>query len=183
MNEELFEKLQAEAESSSLDNDAKSDELIRFERSVGHALPKSYAEVLVRFGGSVSFGRSVRYRPKVMSPWAREDKSQSCESLFGLEGKRNIFNQMNTYSGRLPSGTIPIGDAPGGNLVAMDLNTGHIYFWDHEKERTITGQSKNDFANMYLIATSFSKFLGLLHAAAEEPLEGGDVNVWLSDDL
>lgn len=163
--------------------------LQRFEISVGAALPKAYADLLIQYGTPVVFERDVRFRPVEKSPWDRKDGTQSLELLYGLNGdKQDLARQHEVYTRRMPEGIIPIGEAPGGNIIGLGIRrpaTGKVYFWDHENERPITGVMKNDFGNMHLIAPSFEEFMESLYAVKDDSEEKSDgiADVWLDENL
>lgn len=156
-----------------------------FESLVGR-LPQAYAQLLSGYrGAAIRFDKDVRYRPMKRSPWDRKsDGSQSLNMLYGLSGESSLPHQQTSYTNRMADGVIPVGDAPGGNVICLALRTGKLYLWDHEDERPITGNAKNDYGNMYLIADSFDRFLKALYV--EEDSDNDDDNideVWLADDL
>jgi hypothetical protein len=158
------------------------------ESKVGAPLDTTHVELLKRYrGAAIGFDEDVVYRPEVPSPWARADGTQSLEVLFGLVGEAGLLAQVRRFEGRIPRGTVPVGEAPGGNLILIALTgryKGSVYLWDHENEREITGEDANDFGNVHLISKSFASFLGILQADLSEDLDEDDgvVDAWLDVD-
>ena len=96
---------------------------------------KSYRELLTAFGGAVIFDNGARFMSDERSPLNDKDGFQNLELLYGLgRGKYSIERQHEKYADELPKSFVPIGEAPGGNLICVD-DTGAVYLWDHESQR------------------------------------------------
>ncbi|WP_323756668.1 SMI1/KNR4 family protein [Roseivirga sp.] len=60
---------------------------------------------------------------------------------------------------RLPSNIVPIAHDPGGNLICLEIDTGRVFFWNHEREVDYSISSDTDYSNLYLVANNFNEFL------------------------
>ena len=96
-------------------------------------VPDSYREVLTTFGGAIVFDNGARFTTDEPSPLNDKNGYQSLEVIYGLgSGKHSIEHQIARYEGELPPSFVPIGEAPGGNLVCVN-GTGTVFLWDHER--------------------------------------------------
>lgn len=130
-------------------------------------LPRSMFTLLQESSGaSIHFGASVYYRPRKPSPWTGRDGLASLEMLFGLtDDKNGLHAQFLQYYDRIPNECVPIGGAPGGNLLCIGVRgskKGEVYFWDHDDERPPRAIWGCDYGNMYSAAASFDKFIPAL---------------------
>ncbi|HOZ48660.1 MAG TPA: SMI1/KNR4 family protein [Candidatus Hydrogenedentes bacterium] len=77
---------------------------------------------------------------------------------FSRQDKYNVFSMIETMSGRLPEGLVPIADDSGGNFVCFRYSSRtsqpEVVFWDHE-------EADPKLATR-LIAASFSEFVSKL---------------------
>lgn len=97
-------------------------------------LPPKFRELLVAVGGALIFDKGAKYQPEEPTPLTKEDGYNSLESLFGLgDGKDSIKRAVAQYEGELPSKLVPIGQAPGGNLICVNAS-GIVFLWDHESQ-------------------------------------------------
>ncbi|MDN8593526.1 SMI1/KNR4 family protein [Chryseobacterium mucoviscidosis] len=79
----------------------------------------------------------------------------------------NLEEYIDIYEYRLPTGFIPIGNDPSGNVICLGLNEkyyNNIYFWDHEQE----SENPDDMRNMYFLANDLNEFLDSLYDDEEE---------------
>jgi len=161
------------------------------EAKVGGKIPSELTAFLKQFkGASVTFGIGVEYRPEERTGWVRKGGRLPVDRLFGLgNDDHGISALLKTYAARLPNGVLPFGEGPAGNLLCLVVRPGkrhgHVYFWDHEDEREMTGDERNDFGNMYRAAKTFGAFLKKLHV--EKPRQGSydldSIDVHVSDEL
>ena len=180
------------------DNDTVHNEaelLREYEALTGHTLPVTYRHFLLKFKTSMFFDNMIVYRPLESSPWD-SDGTQGLDEFYGLtlganqdSGLSTLPKKYSTYLDRVPYSVVPIAEAPGGNQICLGVESpveGKIFFWDHEDEREIMGEHKNDFENMYLIANTFEDFIGSLmidNSAPDSDDDDGIVSTWFSDDL
>lgn len=56
--------------------------------------------------------------------------------FFGFSEKEyeDLFQNYETYLGRMPENLFPIGSIDGGDILCMDKDTGEIYYWFHEED-------------------------------------------------
>ena len=124
-------------------------------KSVERMLPASdrYREMLMAFGGAVVFDKGAKFTSDVRSPLNHKDGRQSLEVLYGLgSGKHSIEYQAARYENELPTSFVPIGEAPGGNLICVD-NGGIVYLWDHESHPD---------EGLWRVSSSLDAFIGRL---------------------
>lgn len=79
----------------------------------------------------------------------------------------NLTDFIDIMDERLPSGFIPIGDDPSGNVICLGTKVPYydkIYFWDHEQEP----EDPDDMSNMYFLANDIDEFLDNLYEDTEE---------------
>ena len=123
------------------------------ERKLGASLPEDYKQFLRKTNGG---------RPRETAlhvPVAEEEVL--VDFLFGLGRKPGILEWLSELRRDMPSGFIPIGKDPGGNIYIMDLNLpnqGIIYYWD----KSHSFPTSNPEGNTYPVARSFSRLLELL---------------------
>jgi hypothetical protein len=106
-------------------------------KSIERMVPVSarYREVLTEFGGAVVFENGAIFTTDEPSRLNDRHGYQSLEIVFGLgNGKYSVKQLSERYSVELPESFVPIGEAPGGNLVCVD-RSGVVYLWDHESAR------------------------------------------------
>lgn len=123
------------------------------ERKLGASLPEDYKQFLRKTNG----GRPPETALHV--PVAEEEVL--VDFLFGVGRKPGILEWLSELRRDMPSGFIPIGKDPGGNIYIMDLNLpnqGVIYYWD----KSHSFSSSTSEGNTYPVARSFSRLLELL---------------------
>ncbi|MGG1217943.1 SMI1/KNR4 family protein [Priestia endophytica] len=79
----------------------------------------------------------------------------------------NLTDFIDIMDERLPSGFIPIGDDPSGNVICLGTTDPYydkIYFWDHEQEP----EDPDDMSNMYFLANDIDEFLDNLYEDDDE---------------
>jgi hypothetical protein len=76
--------------------------------------------------------------------------------------EESIDSYLQCYRERIPTSTLPIASAGGGDLLLIDLGTsGAINYWDHNFEGELV-QGKY-YANVEQVAASFNDLLEALH--------------------
>ena len=130
-------------------------ELDRLEEELGGRLPNVYRRFLKEYGGIGLEGGAV-----FPSPGLPDHRSAGRISAFyGLGGDRDWdlrTRAFDTYAGRIPDETIPIGESEG-DLVLLGFEgsrRGRVYSWFHEQ-----AASPDD---IHRVADSFEGFLELL---------------------
>jgi hypothetical protein len=124
-----------------------------FANLIQGTLPDEYKSFLKNENGGRPKPNRFRFTTKDGN---REDSV--AHYFFALyEGRvGNLKRSFERYKDRIPSGYLPIGIDPFGNLILLRVtgqNQGKVYFWDHEKEGNIPTST-----NIFLIANSFSEF-------------------------
>lgn len=146
------------------------------EQKLEVVLPLEYKEFLHRYNVAVPEDNKVEHG----------ETTTSIDEFFGISDDKlyDLVSQNQlTYFGRLPSGVIAIAHCAGGNLICLQLETGAVFFWDHEEEAS---PDEPTYDNMTLLAPSFGAFLKLI-----EPYSGDDLNfdehrathVWTAPDF
>ncbi|MCT4509896.1 MAG: SMI1/KNR4 family protein [Tepidibacter sp.] len=154
-----------------------------------------YKEILLNYE-ELFFDNEVRYTPIENSPCTFEDGTQSFDGFFGLNGKENLDEQIKCYWERMPKSLVPIGECPGGNLICIGIDRGHldkIYFWNHENELeakimagyvTCKNEIDSYWDNLYLVAETLLDFINSLQVfEGNERVSVDDIEMWLDDDL
>jgi hypothetical protein len=91
--------------------------------------------VLAEIGGAIVFDRGARFTTDESSPLNDKHGYQNLEVLYGPgNGKDSVQCQAARYAGELPPAFVPIGGAPGGNLICVD-SAGAMFLWNHESPR------------------------------------------------
>ncbi len=141
--------------------------LVEFLKSKSVMVSPDYESFLLELSGPVEFTVPVWYKPKEPSPWAsKKDQTkglQRLERFYGITDD-SLIRTFRMYEGRVPSGCIPIAQAPGGNQILLGSQgqwLGKVYLWDHEQEPNVARMSRENL-NLYLIADSFVAFIELL---------------------
>lgn len=124
-------------------------DLVRLEKQLGIMLPHEYREFLLQ--NNIAVPQPNQFRGKKIVT--------SVSKFFGIGGDKtdDLLAQNAIYEGRLPTGVLPIALAGGGNLIAISVKDGTVFFWDHEQEAA--EDEEPSFQNMEMLAPSFSAFL------------------------
>ena len=141
-------------------------EITSFEALIGAKLPNSYVNFLLHHnGGKVSpEAFSIEWTDQY---WAEGNDKGAVSWFFGLIDDEDVGleNNYHEFKERIPSGTLPIADDPGGNLLLLGLSgdrKGHIMFWVMDEEVDWEGGETPDFSNVGHLANSFETFLSAL---------------------
>ena len=134
--------------------------LTTFQQKAKTSLPKELIEILTYFEGAVWFNNEVIFKPDEPSPMDDETGFQSIDFLFGPgSGDYSLEYYYKMYSHQLQEGLVPIGSAPGGNLICI-ASDGSICYWYHEGSESEC---------VYRIAPSFVDFLNRLEIEENQP--------------
>jgi hypothetical protein len=71
-----------------------------------------------------------------------------------------ILQTAKTFTGRIPSDTLPIADDPFGNLILLGVGEGNfneVFLWDHEVEGYESPE--DEYHNVGKLADSFEEFI------------------------
>jgi hypothetical protein len=134
------------------------------ERQIGVPLPQAYKQFLLKYNGGRPEPAAFRITWSGQE-WADDWSVDTVHMLLGLRpgDEADFLTDFESYQGRIPNDTVPIGYDPGGNLLLLGVrgrNTGKVFFWmqDYEVEE---GQTP-DYSNVGFVASSFSEFLDSL---------------------
>jgi hypothetical protein len=140
-------------------NGASESTIQQFEGEIARRLPDDYRQFIAQTNG----GRPDPSRFTIHSPNGANDSV--VDWFLTLDSSEKLYTvkkYSSMYQDRIPSGVIPIGCDPFGNLLLLDVGTrdfGCLYFWDHEKE----SMDDRTWDNISLLATSFTEFVQRLH--------------------
>lgn len=129
-------------------------EVCSFERTLNATLPESYRKFLINEnGGRPDLNKSFLIGNKGLS------EDISVHYFFGLHSGRigSLEKKLSIFKGRIPTGFVPIGCDPFGNLFLIQIsgeNHGKIFFWDHERETESPAMD-----NISFVADSFEAFV------------------------
>ena len=99
-------------------------------------LTPRYRQILATFGGAIVFDNGARYRPETRTPLTKPDGHNDLEILYGLGvDPHSLEDALSKYRDELPPSLMPVGEAPGGNLICVN-DEGAVFLWDHESDRT-----------------------------------------------
>jgi SMI1-KNR4 cell-wall len=113
-------------------------------------LAPSYRDLLIAVGGGIVFDKGARYVPETVTPFTKADGYNSLELLYGLGNEQySLTHKILEYNEQLPQFVIPIGEAPGGNLLCVN-QSGSVLLWDHESP--LDGK-------LWHVATSLESFI------------------------
>ncbi|PFH84929.1 SMI1/KNR4 family protein [Bacillus sp. AFS088145] len=144
----------------------------QFENDLCLSFPNEYIEFLEKYNGGI---------PEENIVISEEAPEFILSILFGtdLDTYDDLLLCFKTFYGRIPKGCVPIASDVGGNIICLNLSEekyGYDYFWHHEEELMFE-EGKIQLNNLSLIATSFNKFLNMIHEdiTAADDLEGYEV--------
>jgi len=120
----------------------------------GIRLPDYYLDLLTDFNGAIFFEEGVIFEPAEATPMDDKNGLLAIDLLFGLSGSYGIVAKYKQYGERLPDKLVPIGDAPGGDLICFSPSSNNVIFWMHE-----AGPSEK---TTYTVAKDIKTFLGNL---------------------
>jgi hypothetical protein len=129
-------------------------ELDRLDEDLGGRLPSTYRRFIKQYGGTGLEGGAI-----FPSPGLPEGRHGRINAFYGLGGEKRWdirYRAFDTYAGRIPDETIPIGQSEG-DLVLLGFDggrRGHVYTWFHE-----LAASPED---IHKVADSFEGFLNML---------------------
>lgn len=137
--------------------EATDQDIQRLEQRIGAVLPADYREFLKTTNG---MARLRRYMFSFVE--RRSPTSSAVEALFTLapHAYYNLEQNLETFAGRYPPETMPIGTDSGGNLLCIGVagpKRGEVWFWDHEQA------DGRGFNGMSFVAKTFDSFLEALY--------------------
>ncbi|MCS6904799.1 MAG: SMI1/KNR4 family protein [Bacteroidia bacterium] len=128
-----------------------------FEKLLSHKLPASY----INFLKQKSVFPTLEYACDVYSsaPFPQKLYSFVIYTFFNIRKspKYNLYYNWVYYKNLLKNKYLPIACDAFGNIMAMDLDNYHIYFFQFDS------QNPKKEANVYFVAESFEEFLNLIY--------------------
>lgn len=116
-------------------------ELARFEAKLGRRLPADYRAFLLEHNGG---------KPSAVFLTVPGFEDTMVHVFCGIGTRVDLEKRMRDLEDDLPSGWIPIGFDPGGNVYLANPSGAVFYFDDHNSKKS------------FRIAGSFSAFLSVL---------------------
>lgn len=136
---------------------ATKAQIQRFERRTGLSLPPLYKNYLLKVNGGEPAAYCGFLLPTIGEP-------VMLGALYGISDKRRdaltLSDALADYEDDLPSGFLPIGEDPGGNLLLVAIGekeADEIYYWDRDGSY----KSETDERVIY-VAPDIDSFLSLL---------------------
>lgn len=142
------------------------EEIKSFETLIGNSLPDEYRTFLLAKNGgqllSTSFesGKKIFYHVSILY------------GLFPLRKINDLKLNYTEFRSETPEGTIRIGNDSGGGEYLLNLISGKILFWDHNRDR-------KNLIGLKVVASSFESLTDGLY---EEPEFEDEVTVTEDDD-
>lgn len=134
-----------------------TDEDIQRLEDLAGAIPEDYKRFLKNQNGGIPSATLLKTK----------SNERVINSLLALNAPSgfgdSIENHTKIYGNRIPSKTIPIASAGGGDLILLNIDAskfGEILYWDHNFESD--DDASNYFENTEVVASSFSEFLSKL---------------------
>ena len=120
------------------------------------SLPKDYRDFLQTHNGGIPSQTNLRTKSNI----------RVVDNFLALTAPRGFYdsiaNYISIYSRRIPSGTVPIASAGGGDLLLLDVNAasyGRILYWDHNLEADDPDLATGHHENTEEVASSFTELL------------------------
>ncbi|PFJ49589.1 SMI1/KNR4 family protein [Priestia megaterium] len=134
-------------------------DLNELEKKVCASFPEEYVNFLRKYNGG-------EVEDNIIELPSGEIESFILSSFFGtrLEDIDDLLSCYDTFEGRIPKGSIPIGRDVGGDIVCLNLNRekyGYIFLWDHDIELEFE-DNEMEIQDLYYVAPSFDDFLHMI---------------------
>ena len=142
--------------------------IAKVEAVIGKKLPEQYKTFLLKYNGGAPFPSAFKIQWKSEQDWAEGYDFSTLEYFLALDpgSDADFMAYYEDFDGRIPSDTIAIGFAPGGNLVLLGVeasNKGKVYIWMHSYETD--EDDETDYSNVGLVVNSFEEFIDGLYDA------------------
>jgi hypothetical protein len=127
------------------------------ENRLGVKLPEDYRNFLQIYHGAHPEPCGFKFRDASGS----EDEAEIAYFLSPVDEDENIFDDADSYEGRIPENVVPIARDPGGNPILLGVsgeNRGKIYFWIDEPD----AEEEEVFSALGFVALSFTEFVDSL---------------------
>lgn len=150
-----MQQLRAYALRPATRREPSADDLQAFESDLGCSLPEPYRSFVQRWGR-----HALSSVPRFTFKLAGDPERTACISQFfgfSTDGSSDLVRStMETYAGRVPDDTLPIGSDPGGGLLLLGIDgarRGAVFSWD---------QGGPPPEGISLVAKDFGAFLHML---------------------
>lgn len=143
----------------------------RTEKIIGTRLPDQLRSYYLRWNGGLPVPLDLRSGSFVCVPLSWRSGSLGASSgaiaclhdMLEIDGTTLDFIQTwQSFSGRLPQGTLCFQRDPGGSLFLIGIapdNLGRVFFWDRALEADADQGESPDFSNVADVAPSFLDYL------------------------
>lgn len=135
--------------------DPEPGDIQAFEAELGCELPEPYRSFVARWGR-----HALSSVPRFAFSHAGQPERSACISQFfgfSTDGSSDLVQAaMDTYAGRVPDDTVPIGRDPGSGLLLLGIDgprRGQVFSW---------GQGGPDGDGVTLVAQTFGEFMQML---------------------
>jgi SMI1-KNR4 cell-wall len=142
-------------------------EISNFERINELKFPDQYRDFLAKFNIGLPEANIIE----------SVDLTTSVSVFYGIckNHPRDLLANKNMFEGRLPKNVITIAEAGGGDQICLQLETGAIFFWNHEEE---CGEDElPSYDNMSLLSPSFEGFLNNIKPYKSEDADLGSMEI------
>jgi len=87
--------------------------------------------------------------------------------FYGIssDAEYDLAHTLGTVAQYLPPSLFPIAEDSAGNLICLGVdasNRGKVFFWNHEEELDTDGDIRQDYSNVYEVASDIDQFLSNL---------------------
>lgn len=140
-----------------------SSDVKKFEEMHNVSLPEEYKKFLLKNNGGKPVAEDAFHYESELETYS-DSAVRYFFSLFSDNNSVEYNFEIYVLAKRIPSSMLPIAADYAGNVVCISISNdtfGKIYFWDHEEELE-DDDNNPSHDNLYLIADSFTEFLGSL---------------------
>ena len=145
------------------------------ESGLNLSLTTEIIDIFMRHKGPIVFDQLIEF-PAPMSPLSNKNGRMALEIIYGpTTGLWGILTANRRCAEQIPSKFVAIGEAPGGNLLLLERESGIVTLWLHDEGDNMSAgamiaESFRDFLNMLSIGDmvkAASRDLGLDEGALE----------------
>lgn len=117
-------------------------------QAAGYALPADFVYFSAHYGAG-AFERQTYLPLPIGCPLGPDFRVDILYAIGARDDWDALSLAAETYDGRLPSGTLPIGTDPGGNLILLGAgDMAGVHAWDHEHRELAEGDVDQRFAEV-----------------------------------
>jgi len=142
------------------------DDISILEKKLDKTFPSQYRVFLLQYNGGYPFPSTFNIQWKGQQ-WASGYDKGSVSDFYAINSETkssNLLHRSLTLEGRIPSTTMAIAKAEGGDILLIGTgahNAGKIYFWALSFETDDTEEA--DYSNIGFVADDFNQFMKNLY--------------------